>query len=1439
MSELVSVITRTQNRPDFLREAIRSVANQSYSNIELVVVNDGGPNCEDLVREAAVGSIKRYRYEQLEQQIGRSHAANIGLDLSHGEFLIFLDDDDWFEKDHIAELMSVISVHPEVKVVYSGIKCVDENKTPLADRFTTAFDPIQLLAHNYIPIHAALFSRDIPEQGCRFNEALDIYEDWDFWIQASMLTDFLFVDSCSAIYRITSGAGFGVNFDQKIAEKASLIIFEKWFPRIKGEKLLQLTHVLRQLPQREQAIDKLNSQINALQQERATLKQELNSRQDQIMQIYNSHSWRITEPLRQIRRLLDKTAFSETGQRGYHILRTFWLILPIPFRIKSSCKNWLFRHFPWPFKYSKAYRDWLSFTGQARPVKTRPRSQPNGSTLPAYEKLYNTLLETAQRKPASDFVPLSKSDTDLSHSEVKLIAFYLPQFHPIAENDKEWGKGFTEWTNVSKAVPQFVGHYQPRLPGELGFYDLRLKEVQKRQIELAKQYGIHGFCYHHYWFNGHKVLDKPLQQVLADPSLDLPFCLCWANENWTRRWDGGEDEVILAQKHSPEDDLAFIKDIEPALRDSRYIRIDDKPLLIVYRPELLPDPKATAKRWREYSQNAGIGDLYIAAAATFGLEDYRQIDYDGLVQFPPHNIAPTEITDQVELLNENYRGRVLDYPSFADQAIQSLSGKTHTFPCVMMDWDNEARKPGRGDCFHHCSPQNYQRWLQAAYDFADNNAPEEKLVFINAWNEWAEGTYLEPDRRYGYAYLHATREVLKANINCSSDRKIVLVGHDALPHGAQYLLLHLAQTLSSDFGFDVALVLLGKGLLKTEYQRWATVHDLSDVAHDGEAAETLARQLYAQGYRAALVNSTVSGLFLQTLTDSGLRCVALIHELPGIIESYGLHKQAKAIAAKAAAVVFPASQVADSFLERTSIPEQRLHIRPQGLYKHNAYRNRNNQARQLLRSELGLAETDKIVLGVGYADYRKGVDLFTEIGLQVAARHSDIYFVWLGHWDPDMETQIQQRLRDEPLADRFMFPGRRDDTDLFYAGADVFALTSREDPFPSVVMESLNVSVPVIGFSDIGGSENLLKQGCGLLVEKENSSQFASAINDLLENKNKANALGAKGAELIQTSFSFRHYLFDLLDMAGLSLKRVSVVVPNYNYAHYLKQRLDSILAQTYPLFELIVLDDASTDSSLAVVEQCLASSNVDVRLIKNRQNSGSVFKQWQKAVETARGDFIWIAEADDNAESVFLEKSIALFDDEQVVMSYTQSRQIDESDEELNPNYLEYTDDVDTQKWRQDYIRDGKDELAEALAVKNTIPNVSAAVFRKTALNHAFAACQDVLPRLNIAGDWLIYSELLKQGKIGYVADALNLHRRHRHSVTVSSSSFARHLAEIIYMQNRVADSVKVDKSIHNKAELYVNKIYRQFKLDDDGIQSAAEHDQVQQALLTIQQQD
>lgn len=343
-----------------------------------------------------------------------------------------------------------------------------------------------------------------------------------------------------------------------------------------------------------------------------------------------------------------------------------------------------------------------------------------------------------------------------------VVAFYLPQFHPIPENDAWWGAGFTEWHNVTRALPQFEGHAQPRLPGELGFYDLRQPDAMRQQMTLAREYGLGAFCSYFYWFAGKTLLEQPLQQWLADPALDLPLCLCWANENWSRRWDGRADDILIGQRHDHADDHAFIAHVARYLTDPRYLRVDGKPLLLVYRPGLLPDAKATAARWREWCRDNGIGEIQLAYVQSFDRVDPRTIGFDAAVEFPPNNTTLDPITARQRLLNPDYHGDVHDWRELARQSMAQADPPYPRYPAVNPGWDNEPRRSGRGRVFAHASPRGYRDWLRHAVATARRRFPAQPLVFVNAWNEWAEGAVLEPDRRLGHAWLEATRNALQA-----------------------------------------------------------------------------------------------------------------------------------------------------------------------------------------------------------------------------------------------------------------------------------------------------------------------------------------------------------------------------------------------------------------------------------------------------------------------------------------------------------------------------------------------------------------------------------------------------------------------------------------------------------------------------------------------------
>jgi lipopolysaccharide biosynthesis protein len=348
----------------------------------------------------------------------------------------------------------------------------------------------------------------------------------------------------------------------------------------------------------------------------------------------------------------------------------------------------------------------------------------------------------------------------------EVLAFYLPQFHQTPENDAWWGRGFTDWVNVDRARPLYEGHPQPAQPGELGHYDLSDPDVMRCQAALAARYGIDAFVMYHYWFDGQPLLDTPLRNVLADPTIDFPFALCWANENWTRRWDGLESEVLIAQHYGDGWADRFYDDLFPALRDPRYLTVDGKPLLLLYRVGHIPNARTAIERWKQRADDDGLGGLHVLAvthARLFeGLPNGVADVLDGLVQFPPlSGIGLQSVAALAPGLSSGHTGDVYSYDAAVDGADLGTTGPhgLRVHPGVMPGWDNTPRRGDAAYVFHGSNPLSFRRWVKrAAAAAVSGGGPP--LLFVNAWNEWAEGAHLEPDARFGRAYLEAVRDAV-------------------------------------------------------------------------------------------------------------------------------------------------------------------------------------------------------------------------------------------------------------------------------------------------------------------------------------------------------------------------------------------------------------------------------------------------------------------------------------------------------------------------------------------------------------------------------------------------------------------------------------------------------------------------------------------------------
>ena len=744
---------------------------------------------------------------------------------------------------------------------------------------------------------------------------------------------------------------------------------------------------LRQIvADRDERIKAAQETLKEREEQVATLNQAVTDRDRWMVDLRLSNSWRMTAPLRKARRA-SFAVFRKSRSLVSQTVRTLYRRIPLPFKVKLRLKDRLFRLLPFLFRHTWVYRTW----------KTVDQDAPTSTSA----RLYSSQTEGQGDHAVNQYVARSLDEIGPETLAVRLIAFYLPQFHPIRENDEWWGKGFTEWTNVAKAQPNFDGHYQPRLPADLGFYDLRVPEVMEHQAELARQYGIYGFCYHYYWFGGKRLLEMPLERMLRTGKPDFPFCLSWANENWTRKWDGLEHEILIEQQHSDEDDTAVIHDLIRYFRHPNYIRVNGKPLFLVYRVGLLPNVQRTVQRWRDVCRKEKIGDIYLGMVGSFehGAQDVNPEIYgfDAIVEFPPHYIsAPMDVPSQ--LLNSNYVGKINDYRKVVEQYQEMEMPPYPKFRGVMPDWDNTARRWSNSTIFHHANPAAYQSWLRYMIrQTCENYSEDERLVFINAWNEWGEGAYLEPDQKYGYAYLQATRNA------------------------------------------------------------------------------------------------------------------------------------------------------------------------------------------------------------------------------------------------------IQQ------------------------------AASVGRDPSPTV-----------------------------------------------------------------------------------------SVIVPNYNHERFLKRRLESIYSQSFKGFEVIILDDASTDASIEIIAQYQQRFRNKTKVIRNQENSGNVFSQWLAGLDLAQGDLVWIAESDDTANLDFLERMVDAFHDASVLLAYADIQYIN-SNGQVVPGISSYLAGTGS-KWDVSYKNSAWREFDGPFGVVNIIANVSGAVFRRPELSESE---RDTLTKFRVCGDWYFYSIIARGGRIAFVKEAKSFFRLRSDSVS------------------------------------------------------------------------
>jgi len=1020
------------------------------------------------------------------------------------------------------------------------------------------------------------------------------------------------------------------------------------------------------------------------------------------------------------------------------------------------------------------------------------KHRASGNFLPArpeHEKLIPGAVKTATRPSPhfEDFRPVPES----TPRRAKLLAFYLPQYHRIPENDTWWGKGFTDWTNLLRAVPRFAGHLQPRIPRDLGFYNLADPTTLTSQTTLAKSAGIHGFVFYHYLFNRKPLLEAPINQLLADQSINFPFCVMWANENFTRRWDGLEREILLQQEYLERDDEALIAHFAKLFEDSRYVRIGQRPLLMLYRPVLIPDPANRIAKWRVLFQTHGQNPLIIMAQS-INDHDPRPYGLDGAVEFPPH-----KLTDELEKLNENldlfdaeFSASVYDYTTLAAASASAPPPNYPLIKTIAPGWDNDPRREGKGLVLHNTTPKAYQSWLENLITYSQQNPfLGENIVCINAWNEWAEGAFLEPDVHFGAAYLNATARAVCAT-ETTAPNLLVLIGHDAHPHGAQMLLLALTKHFSQVCGFEVHLLLLGAGRLVPDYQKHAHV----TLANDKAGIAHFIKRMAALGARSAIVNTAAAARLVPALKSENFRVTLLIHEMPKLLAEHNLQIQAKLGAQSADATVFASPFGRDAFRQALNITLENAKILPQGNYQEIRF---DPERRKSHRQKLNIPEQNFLIIAIGFGDLRKGFDLFAQLAAQAAENTS---YVWVGDVQPSLKTYVAQNLH---------ITGFTEDVASWLSAADIFLLPSREDPFPTAAIEALAAGLPVICFDESGGIPAYIRQTkSGAVAKPGDLADFRRRLISLLDHKTLAARRPAIAAAAAQT-FDQVQYAQNLLKIAAPSLPSIDIAILNYNYAPYLRDRLAGIFAQTHPVQNIVFYDDASTDESLELAAHLAKDSGRALTMEANVQNSGSPYAQWSRAARAATAEFLWLAEADDGADPNFLARLAAtMAADPAIVLAFTESRVLDAAGKMLSPDYqAEYR--AAAANLAASQIFEGPTFAQTHLAEQNLIFNVSAVLWRRAALIRALDFVGQDLANWRVAGDWRLYLAAATQpgAKIAFLADPLNRHRRHNTSASHTIPA-AAHAAEIEAMQRLAAGLLALDPATRAAQKAYLQSV-------------------------------
>ncbi|WP_439597839.1 glycosyltransferase WbsX family protein [Falsiroseomonas sp.] len=837
-------------------------------------------------------------------------------------------------------------------------------------------------------------------------------------------------------------------------------------------------------------------------------------------------------------------------------------------------------------------------------------------------------------RPAEEFEEV-RPLPDGARPRAKVLAYYLPQFHAIAENDRWWGRGFTEWTNLPRALPRFAGHYQPRVPRDLGHYNLTDMEVMRRQIALAKRGGVHGWIFYWYSFNGHRLLEKPVDAFLADRSLDMPFALMWANENWTRRWDGAENDILMGQDYRPEDEPELVATLARHFADPRYIRVQGRPVLMVYRAGLIPEPKEIVDGWRKRFRDSHGEDPVFVMTQSFDDIDPTEFGFDGAIEFPPHKLAKrcTPISAHLDYLDPDFTGTVFAYD---DVVRVSLEEPTPDFPlikCAVPGWDNDPRKQGQNTVIIHGSkPASYEAWLSELVERAAR-APffGEPLVCVNAWNEWCEGAYLEPDLHYGGAFLNATARAV-VGARAAEAPGLLVCAADAEESEAARRLIEASAALRRATGLRLDVLLLAGGPLEEDFGRLGAL----TVATTLEEAEAALSTAAADGLRSALMTSAAATRLAARAKARGIAATVLLQEMPGELRAKDQLAGLRGALRHAERALLPAEAVREALAaELPALAETPLRVLEPGL----AYpAPRDAAAGAASRADLGLGEADRLLLGAGPGDLRHGFDLFLQLFRRLRAQQPALQAVWVGAIDPGLRIWLGSELAAARAEGLRVVEHMHEPGPLFEA-ADLLALTAREAPFPLVAQQALAAGLPLLAFAGAGGAAALAEAFGGAALPLGDVEAMAAAAARLLASPREEAARAARSTAALDR-FAFDRTTATLRGLLLPDLPDLSIVVPGQGRGFMLTSRLDAVFRQDLPVREVVLLEDAADPRVAEGARLAAERWQRELRIVPGA--GGGWASIAAAALAATEGAFLWITDPDQAPGGNFLRRALA-----------------------------------------------------------------------------------------------------------------------------------------------------------------------------------------------------